>query len=34
MKRPRLSQLVKQYGFGSHSAATGNDIDGDAEDVE
>jgi DNA-binding NtrC family response regulator len=33
MKRPRLSQLVKQYGFGSQSAA-GNDIDGDTEDVE
>jgi DNA-binding NtrC family response regulator len=33
MKRPRLSQLVKQYGFGS-SPGSGTDADGDAEDGE
>jgi sigma-54 specific flagellar transcriptional regulator A len=33
MKRPRLSQLVKQYGFGAHPGA-GSDLDADAEDGE
>jgi DNA-binding NtrC family response regulator len=33
MKRPRLSQLVKQYGFGASSGA-GGDPEGDAEDTE
>jgi sigma-54 specific flagellar transcriptional regulator A len=31
MKRPRLSQLVKQYGFGS-TPGTGGEADGDVED--
>jgi DNA-binding NtrC family response regulator len=33
MKRPRLSQLVKQYGFGAQQGA-GSDVDADAEDGE
>jgi transcriptional regulator with GAF, ATPase, and Fis domain/tetratricopeptide (TPR) repeat protein len=33
MKRPRLSQLVKQYGFGS-SSANGTDAEGDAEEAD
>jgi sigma-54 specific flagellar transcriptional regulator A len=32
MKRPRLSQLVKQYGFGSSSSGNGAEADVDSED--